>query len=147
MGLAPLMTDLFPLPLIKFCELDSETKSDVLIAIGTPSMHEGTIIRPAQATMPMRFTWVVSLAHKATTNIIKTAYQITKTMRTLSQNETTLVFFNCRSAPFKLTTGTALALEIIDDISILYAGWTNVHIIAFHKELVKLLTKAGLPIA
>lgn len=62
MGLPPLMTNLFPLPLIKFGEVDDKTKRDVLTAVGTHSLHEGTLIRPAQATMPIGFIWAVCSA-------------------------------------------------------------------------------------
>lgn len=73
MGLPRIMCDLFPMRLVKFGELSDESKRTVLAEVGTPTLHEGTLIRPAQATMPMGFTWTVALAHGATTNIIKAA--------------------------------------------------------------------------
>lgn len=63
MGIPFLMTELFPLPLIKYGDLYSETKRDIQIAIGTPHLHDSALIRPAQETMQMGFTWAVSLAH------------------------------------------------------------------------------------
>lgn len=141
------MTDLFPLPTISFAELDQEAQASILKATGAPSLHDDTIIRPSQATMPMGFTWAVVLAHNSTTNIIQAAYTAAAQTHTTILNSTRLTFFNRASAPFMLSKGTALALAIIDDITILFAGWGSTYITAFHAELASRLNKAGLPIA
>lgn len=147
MGPPILMTDLFPFPLIKFGELEDMKKQDVLDTVGTPSLHEDSLIRPAQVTMPMGFIWAVCLAHNATTNIIKQAYTITKPLRGATNSKSNLVYFNKKEAHFQITHGTALVLSIIDDVGIMFAGWTARNMVALHAELVRLLTEAGLPIA
>lgn len=72
------MIDLFPLPTITFRQLDAEAQTAVPKSIGAPNLHVGIIIRLSQAKMPMGFTWAVFLAHNATTNIMKEAYNTTR---------------------------------------------------------------------
>lgn len=64
-----------------------------------------------------------------------------------SLKDTQLAFLNGRSALFMLQKGTALVLAIIDDISVLFFGWSGGYIMEFHAKLVRLLTQAGLPIS
>lgn len=141
------MTDLFPLPPERFADLNSETQKTVLEQVGVVQLHPATLLRPAQATIPMGFTWAVTLAHDATTNIITEAFSRTIAARALDSNKRILKFFRKTDAPFHLVTGLALALEIIDDISIIFVDWPNEEIAAVHHELKKLLINAGLPIA
>lgn len=141
------MTDLFPLPTISYGELNESSQAAVLKATGAPSLHNGTIIRPSQATMPMGFTWAVVLAHSCTTNLVKAAYNDIKQRNLATMADTRIVLFNRENAPYMLNKGTALALAIIDDISVLFAGWNISDITTFHAELVQRLTAACLPIA
>lgn len=46
-----------------------------------------------------------------------------------------------------IDSGVALALEIIDDISVIFVNWHKDGITSFHREIVARLNNAGLPIA
>lgn len=88
------MTDLFPLPAITFGELSKDAQVQVLKATGAPTLHQGTTIRPSQATMPIGFTWALVLAHNATTNIIRSSYVSIKRGNPSTMNDTRLNLFN-----------------------------------------------------
>lgn len=137
------MCDLFPMRLVNYGELNEESRRAVLAEVGTSTLHEGTLIRPAQATMPMGFTWAVALAHEAIASIIKTAYSM---IRAPSEEQHNIMLMNRESAPYHLTKLLSIALAIIDDIDITTADWEDERIIALLKQLVRLLNEAGLPV-
>lgn len=97
--------------------------------------------------MPMGFTWAVVLAHDAMRNIIKTAYNIASTSLHRPAHHAPIKFMSKQDAPFNLLEVSALALAIIDDISILLCSWPDKQIKLLHRTLLTLLIAAGLPIA
>lgn len=105
------------------------------------------MLRDAQKTMPMGFTWVISHAHEATRNIIKAAHTITRMSRGGRYLEAGFMFLAQHGAPFALIPGSALALAMIDDISVITTGGTDNQIKLFHRILCTFRTTAGLPIA
>lgn len=141
------MTDLFPLPPARFGNLNNDTQQVILQQLNLLKLHQDTLLRPAQATLPMGFTWEVSLAHDATPNIIKEAFNQATAAKALINSKHTLNFFRRTDAPFHLVAGLALALPIIDDISIIFFDWGANEITTVHKLLNTLLVNAGLPIA
>lgn len=97
--------------------------------------------------MPMVFKWAVTLAHNATSNVIRAAYTITPNTPVLKDHQHALKLFRKTEAPFDFRSGLALSLAIIDDISIVVSGWPDAALIMLYETLIKLLTRAFLPIA
>lgn len=88
----PDFTGLFLLPPVSFGDLDEDTQQDVLAAIAVDKLSDGELIRPSQRTMPMGFTWPVTLSHNATTNIIKSTYSIASNAPTFKHLNHSLIF-------------------------------------------------------
>lgn len=147
LGLPPAFVDLFPLPIIAFGELSPETQNRIRATLPDIDINASTLLRPAQRTMPMGFTWAVVLAHDAMTNIVRTAYSVTCMSKTSHPAPHPLQFMSRNDAPFLLPPGAALALAIIDDISIIVNNWPHSRITLLHRTLRTLLIAAGLPIA
>lgn len=61
---------------------------------------------------------------------------MTEPVRLKANITTNLTFFNRGSPPFNISSGTSLALAIVDDIVIIYADWNNTGIVIMHSELV-----------
>lgn len=97
--------------------------------------------------MTIGFTWAVTIAHSAARNLTRTSYTITTRAPIMANTPNKLKLF-CRSeALFDFRDGLALALAIIDNIIIIFSGWTDISLILLHRTLVTLMTAAGIPIA
>lgn len=142
--LPPAFRGLFPLSAIRFSDIDSETQSSVLQMLKINHINESELIRPSQRTMPMGFTWAVTLAHSATTSIICQAYNITTNAPIFKDFPHALKMFSRADEPYDLKKGLALAFAIIDDISIVVSEWPKEHLILFQKTLITLMTATGL---
>lgn len=116
------LTDLLPLRPAKYGDLSNATQHAVLEAVGVDNLNPGTLLRPAQATLHMGFTWAVTLAHDATTNIISKAFMNINAKRTMDSDHRSLKLLRKADAPCHLAAGLVLALAIIDDISLLFAN-------------------------
>lgn len=115
--------DLFPFPTIRFGDLDPHTQLDIRSMLNLSNIDKGELIQPSKRTMQMGFTWADTLAHNATTNIIRKAYEIATCDPVFRELPHSLKMFRKAYAPFNLEQGIALSLDIIDEISIVACGW------------------------
>lgn len=147
LGLPSPFIDLFPLPTITFSQLPASNQGHIRAALPNVDINSDTLLRPAERTMPMGFTWAVVLAHVAMTNIVRTAHTITRMSKSCPASIKPLHLLSRADAPFDLSPGAALALAIIDYISFLLCDWPEQLTHLLHRTLRTLLTAAGLPIA
>ena len=139
------MVALFPFKQILLSTLPIPLQEEIISKFES-SLTVNNFVIPFQRTLPMGFTWAVTIAHHFVRSIINQSFTIARKSN-LFPHSLSPIFFDGSNAPFYPSEIQPLTLHIIEDIVVVFSNMDLAPRKLFHRILRNIFRHCLLPVA